>query len=140
MKSNLSQANVDGDSSSDQFIAARKSEFYKELDKRIAGLTPEPPTHILTGESFREIYNFMKSIKDVSAKMRINIMKSYPNDIAYKWMKKYDMLTIDTSNVLVYKQVPGAALDIGQKVHKYSIILDAIRIIHEIQVGGNNPK
>lgn len=51
--SKLSQANFDGDSSSDQYLAAKKSEIYKELNLRIAALIPEQATHIMTDESFR---------------------------------------------------------------------------------------
>ena len=79
MMSKLSQANFDGDSSPDQSLKAKKSKIYKELDVRIAALIPEQATNIMTDESFSEIYNSMKSIKDVSAKMTINIMKTYPN-------------------------------------------------------------
>ena len=79
MMSKLSQANFDGDSSSDQSLTAKKPKIYKGLDFRIAALIPEQATHIMTDESFREIYNSMKSIKDATAKMRINIIKTYPN-------------------------------------------------------------
>ena len=67
-------------------------------------------------------------------------MKSYPNKIAYKWIKKYDLLTVGTSNVLIYKQEDGAALDTCQKVPKYSFIFDVIREIHEVQAGNDHPK
>jgi hypothetical protein len=45
-------------------------------------------------------------------------MKTYPNKIAFKWIKKYDLLTVNTSNILIYKQEDGAALDTCQKVPK----------------------
>jgi hypothetical protein len=64
----------------------------------------------MTDECFRGIYNFMKSITDVSAEIRISIMNTHPNKIAYKRIKKYDLLTIDTSNIFVYKQAADAAL------------------------------
>jgi hypothetical protein len=77
--------NVKGAIVTDRFIAARKFEFYRELDRRIATLTPEQiSTHILTDKSFTEIYNFIASVKNVSAEKRIQIMKTYPNKIAYK--------------------------------------------------------
>ena len=103
-------SNVEGAIVTDQSIAARKVAFYRELDRRIATLTPEQTsTHILKDESFAEIYNFIASVKNVSAEKRIQIMKSYPNKIAYTWIKKYDLLTVDTSNIFIYKQEDGAA-------------------------------
>ena len=54
----------------------------------------------MTDERFSKIYNFIKSIKDVSA----DIIQTYQNKIAYKWIKRYRLLTIDTSNVLAYNQ------------------------------------
>jgi hypothetical protein len=38
-------------------------------------------------------------------------MRSYQNKIAYKWVKRYHFLVINTSNTLIYKQEPHAALD-----------------------------
>jgi hypothetical protein len=134
-------SNVKGAIVTDQSITARKFEFYRELDRRIAALTSEQTsTHILTNESFTEIYNFIASIKNVSAEKRIQNMKTYPNKIAYKWIKKYALLTTDTSNVLIYKQEAGAALDTCRKVSKYSLIFEVIREIHEVQAGNDHPK
>jgi hypothetical protein len=93
----------------------------------------------MTDESFSEIYNFMKSIMNVSAEMRISIMNTHPNKTAYKWIKKYDLLTIDTSNILVYKQAAGAALDKCQKVAKYCILFNDVWEINEVQAGNNHP-
>ena len=84
----------------DQSIATKKFEFYRELELRIVSLTPkQTSTHILTDKSFTEIYNFIASIKIFSAEKRIQIMKTYHNKIAYIWIKKYDLLTIDISSV-----------------------------------------
>ncbi len=51
---------------------------------------------------------------------------------------KYDLLTVDTSNVLIYKQ-EDEAIDTCQKVPKYSFIFDVIHEIHEVQAGNNHP-
>jgi len=60
-------SNVKGAIVTDQSITARKFEFYRELDRRIAALTSEQTsTHILTDKSFTEIYNFVASVKNVS--------------------------------------------------------------------------
>ena len=94
----------------------------------------------MTDECFRGIYNFMKSITDVSTEISISIMNTHPNKIAYKRIKKYDLLTIDTSNILVYKQAAGAALDKCQKVAKYCILFSVVWEIHEVHSGNDNPK
>ena len=134
-------SNVEGAIVTDQSLTATKVVFYRELDRRIATLTPkQTSTHILTDKSFAEIYNFIASVKNVSEKKRNQIMKSYPNKIAYKWIKNYDLLTVDTSNVLIYKEEDGAALDRCQKVPRYSFIFDVIPEIHEVQAGNDHPK
>jgi hypothetical protein len=63
-----------------QSLASRKAKFYKELDRKIAALNLNNQ-HTITDEGFSEIYNFMKSIKDIPAETRISIMKTYPNKI-----------------------------------------------------------
>lgn len=72
--------------------------------------------------------------------MTISIIKTYPNKIAYEWIKMYDLLTIDTSNILVNKQTPGATFDICQKGPKCRLIFNAIRIIHKFQTGNDHPE
>ena len=67
-------------------------------------------------------------------------MRSYPNKIAYKCVKRYDVMVVKTSNVLIYKQEDGSPLDSCKKVMKYSNLFDAVCELHEMQVGNNHSK
>ena len=64
-------------------------------------------------------------------------MKSYPNIVAYKWVKQYNLMVVQSSQILIYKQAKGSPLDSCQKVVKYSIMFDAIHDIHELQSGND---
>ena len=55
-------------------------------------------------------------------------------------MKKFDIHTVDISNVLIFKQVEGETLDACQKVMKYSDFFDVVRNIHELEAGNDHPK
>lgn len=126
---------------SDAALSARKEAFYKEVDKKIAALSKvQKNAHIISDRLFNEIYNFMLSIQDASDEVRLALLRSIPNKVGYKWMKKFDIRTVDTSNVLIFKQVEGEALDACQKVVKYSKIFDVVRNIHELEVGNDHPK
>ena len=96
--------------------------------------------HIISDGLFNEIYNFMLSIQDASDEVWVILLRSIPNKVGYKWMKKFDIHTVDTSNVLIFKQAEGEALDACQKVVKYSKIFDVVRNIHELEVGNDHPK
>ena len=67
-------------------------------------------------------------------------MKKYPNKLSYKWTKKYDLLTVETSNILISKQTEDDALESAQKVVQYSKMFDVLRNIHEVQAGNDHPK
>ena len=67
-------------------------------------------------------------------------MRSYPNKIAYKWVKCYDVMVVESSNVLIYKQEDGSPLDSCKKVMKYSNLFDAVCELHGMQVGNDHPK
>jgi hypothetical protein len=67
-------------------------------------------------------------------------MKQYPRKLPYKWIKKYDLMTGETSNILIFKQEEGHALDSTQKVVQYSKIFYVLRDIHEVQAGNNHPQ
>ena len=67
-------------------------------------------------------------------------MRSYPNKIAYKWVKCYDVMVVESSNVLIYKQEDGSLVDSCKKVVKYSNLFNAVCELHEMQVGNDHPK
>ena len=49
-------------------------------------------------------------------------------------------MTVEKSNIRIYKQPEGAALDSSQKIAKYTNLFDVIQDIHELQAGNNHPK
>jgi hypothetical protein len=71
---------------------------------------------------------------------RVSIMRSYPNKLACKWVKQYDLMVVQSSQVLINKQAKGSSLGISQKVMKYRHLFDAMREIHELQSGNDHPK
>ena len=86
-------------------LSARKSEFCKEVNQRMDNIAQEnDPTSIMTDEYFEDILRFLLSLQTVDDKKRIRIMRSYPNKIAYKWVKRYGIVVIDSRNVIIYKQ------------------------------------
>ena len=102
-------------------LSAKKEAFYKEVDKKIAALLKvQKNANIIPDGLFNEIYNFMLSIQDTYEEVRMTLLRSIPNKVGHKWMKKLDIRTVDTSNVLIFKQAEGEALDACQKVVKYS--------------------
>jgi hypothetical protein len=68
------------------------------------------------------------------------LLRSIPNKVGYKWIKKYDVHIVDTSHILIFKQAEGEALDACQRVAKYSRIFDVLREIHELEMGNDHPK
>jgi hypothetical protein len=122
-------------------LLARKTSFYEELDRRIDALSKvQKNSHILSDKLFNEIYHFMLSIQDASNEERLRLLRSIPNKVGYKWIKKYDIHIVDTSHILIFKQADGEALDACQRVAKYSRIFDALREIHELEMGNDHPK
>jgi hypothetical protein len=122
-------------------LEARKSEFYAEVDKKLAAISPDQRAkHIMSDDQFNEIMNFLLSIRTATPERRLSIMKSYPNKVAYKWVKRYDLLVVNTSNTLIYKQEPGAALDSCLRVAHYSNVFNVVREIHELEMGNDHPK
>ena len=59
-------------------------------------------------------------------------MKSHPNKVAYKWVKQSNLMVVQSSQVLIYKQATGSPLDICHQVKKCEI--------HELQIGNDHPK
>jgi hypothetical protein len=53
-------------------------------------------------------------------------MKSIPNRVGHKRIKKYDILSVEVSKILIFKQADGEALHACHKVVKYSNIFDAV--------------
>jgi lipopolysaccharide biosynthesis protein len=98
------------------------------------------PNSIMTDEYSEEILRFLLSLQTANDKKRIRIMRSYPNKIAYKWVKRYDVMVVESSNVLIYKQEDGSPLDSCKKVVKYSNRFDAVCELHEMQEGNDHPK
>jgi hypothetical protein len=111
------------DESSDQTLLARKTEFNKRMEDFSQD---QRAKHIMANESFSDTLKFMLSIKNANENKRVQFMKSYPNKIAYKWLKRYDLLIVDTRNILIYKQTGGAALDLCQRVVPYSSVFDVV--------------
>lgn len=95
------------------------------------------PNSIMTEKYFEEILRFLLFLH---VKKRIRIMRSYPNKIAYKWVKHYDVMVVVNRNVLIYKQEDGSSLNSCKKVGKYSNLFDAVCELHEMQVGNDHPK
>lgn len=89
-------------------------------------------THIMTGDLFEGVYNFMVSIKNASEETKPSIMKRCPHKIAYEWIKKYDLLKGETSSILIFKQTEGTALDSCLKVVQYSKMFNVICDIHKL--------
>ena len=69
------------------------------------------PNSIMTNEYFEEILRFLLSLQTANDKKRIRIMRRYPNKIAYKWVKRYDVMVVESSNGLIYKQEDGSPFD-----------------------------
>lgn len=125
----------------DRALAARKADFYAEVDRKIATISKDHRAkHIMTDEQFNEIMNFFFSIRNVSQEKKVSIMRSYPHKIAYKWLNKYDVLVINTSRTLIFKQGAGLALDSCQRVANYGRVFDVVREIHELETGNDHPK
>ena len=122
-------------------LTARKSEFYKDVDEALKKLDQEHKTNsIVTDEYFDTIVKVLLALETADDKKRVAIMKSYPNKVAYKWVKRYDLMVVQSSRILIYKQEEGSPLDLCQQVVKYSNLFDAIREIHELQSGNDHPK
>ena len=122
-------------------LSARRAKFYQEIDKKIYALEKDhKTTHIMTDDLFNDVFQFMTSIKNAPEADRLSIMKNVPNKMAYKWIKKYEILMVETSNILIYKQAEGDALDSAQKVVHYSKMFDVLRDVHELQAGNDHPK
>jgi hypothetical protein len=94
----------------------------------------------MTDNYFEEIVRFMLSLQTANDKKRIMIMRRYPNKIAYKWVKHYDIMAVESSNVPIYKQEDGSPLDSCKKVVKYSNLFSAVCEMHKMQVGNDHPK
>ncbi len=100
-------------------ITARKSEFYKEVGEAMKKLKGDQSKNtIISDEYFDVIVKFLLSLETADDKKRVSIMRSYPNKVAYKWAKRYDLMVVQSSQVLIYKQPEGFPLDICQKVVK----------------------
>jgi hypothetical protein len=67
---------------------------------------------------------FLLSIRTTTTQNRLHLMKSYPNKVAPKWVKRCDLLVVNTSSTLIFKQKTGAALDSCQRVVQYSHVVD----------------
>jgi hypothetical protein len=80
----------------------------------------------MSDNQFNDSMNFLLSIRTATPEKRLYLMKSYPNKVAYKWMKRYDLLVVNTSNTLIFKEKTGAALDSCQRVVQYSHVFDVV--------------
>ena len=126
---------------SDAALSARNEAFYKEVDQKIAALSKvQKNAHIISDWLFNKIYNLMLSIQDASDEERMTLLRSIPNKVGYKWMKKFDICTVDTSNVLIFKLAEGEASDVCQMAVKYRKTFDVVRNIDELEVGNYHPK
>ena len=82
----------------------------------------------------------MLSLKTANDKERQILMRTYQNKIAYMWVKRYDTKVVQNSNILFFKQPEGLPFDLCQQVVVDSNVFDAIREIHELQIGNDHPK
>lgn len=123
-------------------LSARKAAFYKAVDAKMSTMSKfnNKHAHIICDAVFDEIYNLMLALQDSDEEQRLHHIRKIPNKVGYKWVKKYAIMTIDTSNILIYKQDEGEALDSCQKVVSYSKIFDVLRQIHELDAGNDHPK
>jgi hypothetical protein len=123
-------------------LSARKEEFYKALDAKIyeQSKNNNSHAHIICDNVFQEIYSLMLSLQGAEEQERLKLLRKIPNKVGYKWEKKYDILTVDTSHILIFKQENGEALDSCKKVVSYGRIFDVLRQIHELDAGNDHPK
>ncbi|KAL3802508.1 hypothetical protein HJC23_012527 [Cyclotella cryptica] len=122
-------------------LSARKAEFYKAVDAKIYAMSKNNNhAHIICDAVFDQIYSLMLSIQDCNEEERLKLLRQIPNKVGYKWVKKFSILTIDTSNILIFKQDETEALDSCKKVVSYSKIFDVLRQIHELDAGNDHPK
>ena len=123
-------------------LSARKEEFYKALDAKIyeQSKNNNSHAHIICDNVFEEIYSLMLSLQGAEEQERLKLLRKIPNKVGYKWEKKYDILTVDTSHILIFKQENGEALDSCKKVVSYGRIFDVLRQIHELDAGNDHPK
>ena len=98
------------------------------------------PNSIMIDEYFDKIVRLMVSFQTVNDRKRMSIMRSYPNKIGYKWLRHYDVLVVESSNVLIYKQKDGSALDTCQNL--LSIAMCLMLFVTFIKCGqeNNHPK
>lgn len=82
----------------------------------------------------------MLSTQNASDEEYPQIMKPIPNKVGYKWIKNYDIMTVKTSNILIFNQADDDALDNCQKVVKYSSFFNVLQDIHEVEMGNDHPK
>ena len=52
------------------------------------------PNSITTDEYFEEMLRFLLCLQTANDKNRIRTMRRYPNKIAYKWVKSYDIMVV----------------------------------------------
>ena len=122
-------------------LSARKAEFYKAVDDKIFSMSKlNKHAHIISDALFDQVYKPMLAIQDAGEEDRLKEIRKLPNKVGYKWVKKYAIKTVDTSNILIFKQGEGEALDTCQKVVSYSKIFDVLRQIHELDAGNDHPK
>lgn len=122
-------------------LSARKAEFYKAVDAKIYAMSKNNKhAHIICDAVYEQIYALMLSIQDCNEEERLKLLRQIPNKVGYKWVKKFSILTIDTSQILIFKQDEGEALDSCKKVVSYSKIFDVLRQIHELDAGNDHPK
>ena len=129
------------ESEKDESLVTRKAEFYNRVSTKMNALERDNKTsHILSDNQFETIVSFMISYNNALKEDRVDVINRYPHKIAYRWLKQYELLTVETSNVLIFKQPVGAALDCCKKVVSYGKMFDAIREIHEVEAGNDHPK
>ena len=79
---------------SDEYLEVRKDLFYGDVDKSMNALQKDQKTtHAMTEDLFGDAFNFLMSIKNASTETRARIMTRYPNKVAYKWLKKDELLS-----------------------------------------------
>ena len=105
--------------------------FYGMVDKAHTLLS-----RLMTKKRYKDIcfvvntYKTMGKGSDFFLKMKSHF-STKTHTTVYQWIKEYDVMTFNHSEVLVYKRKEGEPLDQCLLVSHYDRVFDDIRLIHE---------
>ena len=69
---------------------------------------------MMTDDLFDDFFQFMLAIKKTPEMLQLSIIKQYPNKLPYKCIKKYDIITVKTSNIF-FKEEEGNDLSVHKR-------------------------